>query len=688
MATYKSPTQPLCRFCGLKIPKVLTAGKWDGQSYKDQFFGSQDHAIQWAYKYVALQPVPTPVPTPVPVPVPPPPAPAPPPPPPPATTTAQMSGDAWQGDAIAHVVVNGASVGDYPVSAIHANGAWQAVTFPAKLGDAVEVTLANDAWGGTADTDRNLYVKLPDGTEVAIQGGDNKAAWTVGGAPAPVPTPTPTPAPPPPPPSPAPAPPPAPAPGGVTVPLKALMTTVSIKAGSKQATLGSAAGFAQGDPIVIEVGAESGRGVRGTVGVGGVWPRQANRGYYFDLDVPKALITTIDSLSGNVATLRDAASADANGANLWYDNRKIWNASVPSGAGGKTFQMPGGKCGFAGPVSMDNLTDCTFAGLGQATTELYSPKGADCLTVTANNPTRCTFRDFHVHANVGLNGYGFGTNNGALDKIGGLHVNGGADCIVLNVKGTDGFRTICINYGGGHKISNVQGFLSDPLPAYVQWQIQCADTSKVCTFEDVTVTSKWLTQGFETFSELGTIFRRCGGTNASWAANSAGGYLFEDCFITLTPNCQSSSDSFNDFNPLVDINTNIRNSTPSRPDFPTQGGGTVKNFRLVQQGFINDRNITSKGISVQPGNPNVKILSGGYDAPDYFPGALGQGPVAIISEAPGLVVDGFTATGKPATTASYNCNILAKNGTVRNSKAPVIKASIDGGNNQGQFVPV
>jgi hypothetical protein len=75
--------------------------------------------------------------------------------------TLHVSGDAWQGDPDFIVLVDGKQVGGtYDVSASHSAGQWQDVTIAGDFSQAqeVDVKFVNDAWGGTASTDRNLYV--------------------------------------------------------------------------------------------------------------------------------------------------------------------------------------------------------------------------------------------------------------------------------------------------------------------------------------------------------------------------------------------------------------------------------------------------------------------------------------------------------------------------------------------------
>ena len=74
-----------------------------------------------------------------------------------------MSEDAYQGDAQAIITVDGKQLGGvHTITALQALGQSQALTFmvPPSAGPrSASVQFLNDAWGGTAATDRNLFVK-------------------------------------------------------------------------------------------------------------------------------------------------------------------------------------------------------------------------------------------------------------------------------------------------------------------------------------------------------------------------------------------------------------------------------------------------------------------------------------------------------------------------------------------------
>src|SRR4029077_15730843 len=100
--------------------------------------------------------------------------------------TLRVSEDAWLGDAQFIVTVNGHQLGDVQtVTASHAAGQSQTITlldFSDTDISQVAVEFINDAWGGTPDTDRNLYVDQLTINGHVFQGENafNQAGVTVG----------------------------------------------------------------------------------------------------------------------------------------------------------------------------------------------------------------------------------------------------------------------------------------------------------------------------------------------------------------------------------------------------------------------------------------------------------------------------------------------------------------------------
>lgn len=81
----------------------------------------------------------------------------------------QISEDAWQGDAQYKISIDGKTLGGtLTAHALHSSGTDDTINIDCNLGAGhhnVSIRFLNDAWGGTASTDRNLYV---DG--VAVNG--------------------------------------------------------------------------------------------------------------------------------------------------------------------------------------------------------------------------------------------------------------------------------------------------------------------------------------------------------------------------------------------------------------------------------------------------------------------------------------------------------------------------------------
>ena len=115
-----------------------------------------------------------------------------------------ISEDAWQGDAQYVVTIDGVQQGETQTATrIHGSGAPQQVTLHGDFSHGarkVAVTFVNDAYAGTASTDRNLYVDSvvlggTDTNQSAALYSNGAANFTVGAAATPTPVATPAPAP-------------------------------------------------------------------------------------------------------------------------------------------------------------------------------------------------------------------------------------------------------------------------------------------------------------------------------------------------------------------------------------------------------------------------------------------------------------------------------------------------------------
>ncbi|WP_336489083.1 carbohydrate-binding domain-containing protein, partial [Methylobacterium nigriterrae] len=98
-----------------------------------------------------------------------------------------VSEDAYKGDAHFVVYVDGRQVGDTQTAhASHAAGQTETITLTGDFGanpGEVRVAFIDDLYGGSADTDRNLYVHslTLNGHSFAGSAGENSAGWNNGG---------------------------------------------------------------------------------------------------------------------------------------------------------------------------------------------------------------------------------------------------------------------------------------------------------------------------------------------------------------------------------------------------------------------------------------------------------------------------------------------------------------------------
>jgi len=92
----------------------------------------------------------------------------------PTTFVLHFSEDAYKGDAQFTFSVDGVQVGGIQnATVLHATGKSQAFSFAGSFeagAHVVGVSFINDAYGGTADTDRNLFIDGIDLNDVAVSG--------------------------------------------------------------------------------------------------------------------------------------------------------------------------------------------------------------------------------------------------------------------------------------------------------------------------------------------------------------------------------------------------------------------------------------------------------------------------------------------------------------------------------------
>ena len=94
------------------------------------------------------------------------------------------------------------------------------------------------------------------------------------------------------------------------------------------------------------------------------------------------------------------------------------------------------------------------------------------------------------------------------------------------------------------------------------------------------------------------------------------------------------------FHPIIDVSSNI-GVTPQ-----ASMGGTIRNVTMVQDGYVNAANDTLAGILIQQSNPDIRIESSSYSAPDYRRGVSYYGAIGLHSKGANTTVNGMRVTGK------------------------------------------
>lgn len=521
--------------------------------------------------------------------------------------------------------------------------------------------------------------------------------------------------------------------------VKTSVTTGTISAGSDALTLTSATGFAIGDQIIVELGGEAGAGLRGTVGVGGVWPalsyadataRDADTSqadgtyawletdgtvhrfvsgaweaipetsYYTHKAQPKALVAEITDLVGNVATLSKTASVASTGASVYFDNEPVLTALVGEGgsltASDHILSLPAGSFAISGRIRFFERTCWTLKGQGPDATEIFSPKGVPSANIWLEQCHGFIVRDLHVRGNVADDGFGMWlTSETALLGNGhsyprGVFYNICYGGLVQNVKATDVWQGgVATLFATDVWAVNCDVILSQGLREYIQWMMVWSDSTRGGAV-DCTITSPHLTSGLESFRSRDVQFVRPVLVNASISLNSSGGTIIDAPSITVEANSQLSENSFSRYKSLIEINANID------PDEPLLLlGGQIRNPTIVQEGYINANQNVLTAINVAPEAVDI-VVSGGYpsnpaqggliQAPDYIApidGLYTDGPRGFASDGDATVT-GIRVIGTPKPSPGSQSNSInfsdATKGTVTNCVADSIRAANQSGN--------
>jgi hypothetical protein len=228
----------------------------------------------------------------------------------------------------------------------------------------------------------------------------------------------------------------------------------------------------------------------------------------------------------------------------------------------------------------------------------------------------------------------------------------------------DAAQHIAVVYAENVWVRRVENIQNDLMRQYIGWQIQWSDTTGGGC-EDCEMRSAYLIPGYEAFRSANVQFIRARGTNAVFAVNGSGGWLIVDSELRYTPNSLLPGGAVTPSHPMIDVSSNV-GITPQ-----VSMGGTIRNVTMIQEGYVNAANDTLGGILIHDTNPDIRVESSSYSAPDYQPGPGNStyGAIGLNSKGPNTTVNGMQVTG---TAIPHLANIIVERGSGQNCVAQVV----------------
>lgn len=441
----------------------------------------------------------------------------------------------------------------------------------------------------------------------------------------------------------------------------------------------------------------------------------ASVNYYPSKAVPMSLQARITGISGNTITLDTAATVAATNAKVYVDNQLIFNnllQTVRSGLSPIAWStmeivVPAGSYAIGGTIFGSNHTGWTISGQSQAATTLFSPKGVRGAGMNLQAFPSLLVKNLTLTSNYGLNYFGLNffttltpvpsssqdtqyNSSGLINIVNsegsvtqtalggnwfpsGIAIQQSDNAIVQDVTINDVFTnavqcqlsTNCWAY-------RVTANINSAVQSYTQWQLEWANaTNGGC--QDCSINHVSISPGFEAFSSTGVQFIRPVMTNAVISLNNVGNWLLQDAVQTITTNSVG---------PITTPTAGTVQITANTGSDLIGPGGTVSNFNMTVQGYINASNDVPIGININSGLPNITITGGSYVAPNYAAPSTTVGPQGIISQGTNISVNGFTSCGtlSVGSPSFDHASIGLTNGSVINSTATVISAPTTSGN--------
>lgn len=514
--------------------------------------------------------------------------------------------------------------------------------------------------------------------------------------------------------------------------LSSITTTGSMTAASTTLTVASNPGFAIGDPIIVEIGGESGAGAVGTRGVGGQWPAltYANAtamnadtsqvlnqvcvlldtavtyrwnevswvlndtaNSYTGFMLPKSLLATITNISGTTFTLDTAATVSTTNANVYMNNavkyQEVLGAtyfSLDDEISDLTVEFPAGN--FAWGTHDESLglgsnrIRWEWRGLGVDETQIFSPEGVMSLELSQGSCTTPVFHDIELLSNCRADGgyqmrYDEGTDRPNQSWPTSLLFGTSSDALIYNVRAIDPNQAgIALSYCTNAIVHDCTIEHTTGHRQYTQWMFNFANCTD-CTAYNITIDSDYYLAGYEMFQSTGCVFEDFTCRNAVCSANSADEWRMTRINVTMETGCLDTDyfDWVSEFGVIINISSNIDNQQ-GNPDGAFNG--TFNDFHLVQQADIRSGFAPLTMINMS-GTTNYITISGQFpDKPNTLglieipSGAYGGLSKAVRDDSATrfVTVDGVRVIG--SNTTGPDIQIDSINGTVTNCVADTI----------------
>lgn len=465
----------------------------------------------------------------------------------------------------------------------------------------------------------------------------------------------------------------------INPPVKMLETTGSMEEGGYFLTCADASDFEIGDGVIVEIGGEAGAGAINTVGVGGyhepIYVGVNEHNWYWLQGTPLALVALIVGKEGNVLELDTAATVATTNANVYYDNYIPWLDEYGDFYfhnelfSNKTIQFPAGRLAFSRRPEFGYPRNCTILGAGMGRTRAYSPSVPETRIYTPKGSrTIGLWINTYAHDGAGNRWAHFTVEQQWLSYGGFIFSNRnpegwGSGIELNNMNAPTAHDMRLINHGvsgnGFHDCTNARAFRlhtyrDEPHETYMQWGVVDVRGNGNSFWDCRSDCPTGLMPAFENFQSSNSTFTRCGGINAIYSAGGAAGFLWDECWSTVTEGAGVPSQR-NWANQSIMF---IGNNVGSPLDMSV--GGEIRNPVIIQQGYITPANELLRSIDFYPASKgpldyqNLRVIGtyadSGYtkgyiEAPDHVLGGDGAGARINDGGADNTRIEGIRLVG-------------------------------------------